>query len=78
MNDYKPMTQFPPKVEGENFSDTVLIFDEDLEDFDLGYYDYDNEKWIPMGDFQMDLICWIEISKPVKESVEGYKSVLTE
>ena len=75
---FKPMTEFPPQVEGEDFSETVLVYDTDLEDFDLGFYNFDTKKWDVMGGFQMDLICWSEIPLPHKLVVSDFKTYLTD
>lgn len=32
-----PMNEFPEKVQGEHFSKTVLVYDKDLDDVDLGF-----------------------------------------
>lgn len=64
MTKFYPMTEFPPQVEGEQFSETVVVYDEDLEDFDLGYYNFDYKKWSVFGDFSMKLICWAFVSPP--------------
>ena len=72
-----PMNEFPTQVEGEDFSKTVLVYDADLEDFDLGYYNYDTKNWEVMGCFQMKLICWSEIPLPHKLVVGNFKPYLT-
>lgn len=77
---FNPMSHFP-KVSRDDFrfSEMVLVFDKDLKDenFDLGYYDFEDDKWVVMGDFQMDLICWCYVSQPPK-AVSIFKSYLTE
>ena len=73
-----PMNEFPEQVEGEHFSRTVLVYDMDLEDFDLGFYNYDTQKWDVMGGFQMELICWSYIPKPHNLQVSYFKPYLTD
>ena len=75
---FNPMTQLPQQVEGEDFSRTVLVYDKDLEDVDLGFYNFDTEKWDVLGGFQMDLICWSEIPKPNQFQVGQFKTHLTD
>lgn len=75
---YRPMTEFPPIPEGEQYSKMVLVFDEDLDDYDLGFYDFELQKWVVMGDFQMNLICWRHVEKPMYEDVQEYKTILTD
>ena len=73
-----PMNVFPSQVEGEYFSKTVLVYDKDLDDVDLGFYNFDTKKWDVMGGFQMDLICWSEIPLPHKLVVSDFKTYLTD
>ena len=75
---YRPMTEFPPITEGEQHSKMVLVFDEDLDDCDFGFYDFELQKWVVMGDFQMNLICWRHVEKPMYEDVQEYPTVLTD
>lgn len=75
---FNPMNIFPKKVEGEYFSKTVLVYDKDLDDVDLGFYNFDTQKWYVMGDFQMDLICWSYIPMPHELQLSDYQSYLTE
>lgn len=72
---FNPVDQFPAKVEGEQFSRTVLLYDKDLDNFDLGYYDFEVQKWQAMGGFQMDIICWSYIPIPNELQVSGFDSV---
>ena len=48
------------------------------EDFDLGFYNYDTQKWDVMGGFQMELICWSYIPKPHNLQVSYFKPYLTD
>lgn len=75
---YNPMTVLPKQVDGEYFSNTVLVYDKDLQDVDLGFYNFDTEKWDVLGGFQMDLICWSEIPKPNQFQVGQFKTHLTD
>ncbi|QBA19675.1 hypothetical protein EU348_00235 [Chryseobacterium indologenes] len=72
---FNPVDQFPTQVEGEQFSRTVLLYDKDLDNFDLGYYDFELQKWQAMGGFQMDVICWSYIPTPNELQVSGFDSV---
>lgn len=77
-NKFRPMTEFPPIVEGEAHSQKVLLYHEDLDDSDLGFYDFEDKKWMVLGDFQMNLICWTAIPKPMHEDVQEYVTILTD
>lgn len=70
-----PVNQFPDQVEGEQFSQTVLLYDKDLDNFDLGYYDFELQKWQALGGFQMDVICWSYVSIPSNVQVSGFHTV---
>lgn len=72
------MNEFPSQVEGEHFSKTVLVYDKDLDDVDLGFYNFDTQKWDVLGGFQMDLICWSYVPMPHELQVTNYQSYLTE
>lgn len=72
-----PMNIFPDQVEGEQFSQTVLLYDKDLDNFDLGYYDFEIQEWQALGGFQMELICWSYVSLPTDLQVSGFDSVST-
>jgi hypothetical protein len=73
-----PMHIFPDQVEGEQFSQTVLLYDKDLDNFDLGYYDFEFQKWQTMEGFEMDLICWSYVLFPSKSQVSGFISSPTD
>lgn len=75
---FKPMTELPPQVGGEDFSETVLVYDKDLEDFDLGFYNYDTQKWDVFGGFQMNLICWSYVPLPHNLQISDFKPYLTD
>lgn len=75
---FYPMNEFPSQVEGEHFSKTVLVYDKDLDDVDLGFYNFDIQKWDVLGGFQMDLICWSYVPMPHELQVINYQSYLTE
>ena len=75
---FKPMTELPPQVESEDFSEIVLVYDTDLDDCDLGFYNFDTQKWDVLGGFQMNLICWRHIEKPKYEDVQEYLTILTD
>jgi hypothetical protein len=68
------MQVFPEPSKGDkNVSIFVILYDEDLEDCDLGYYDFKNNEWVVMGDFSMKLKCWCNVPKPIKNEVYNYK-----
>ena len=75
---YKPMTEFPEQVKGEHFFFFFLVQDKDLEFFVLGFYDFEINKWIILGDMQMKLVCWNYVSIPKNHDVENLQSVLTD
>lgn len=59
------MQHFPNQVEGETFSETVLIFDQTDNSFcDLGYYDFEKSEWVVFGDMSFKMICWCYTPNP--------------
>lgn len=62
-----------PRMSEENFSETVLVYDEDLEDCDLGYFDFSADEWNVFGDFSMRLKCWCYLPRPKTEEIENFK-----
>lgn len=71
------MQHFPDKEKGEEFSKTVLVFDEGDPNFcDLGYYDFEKSEWHILGDMSMKLICWCYIPDPTEFiKTKNFKSV---
>lgn len=64
-NIFYQMQHFPQPVKGENFSKTVLIFDEQDNTFcDLGYYDFEKSEWHILGDMSFNMVCWCYIPNP--------------
>lgn len=68
-NDFHPMWKKPPQVKDEHFSETVIVYDLDhdtkeVEASDLGFYNFDTEEWMILGDLSMKLCCWTEIPNP--------------
>ncbi len=64
---FSSMQEFPEQVKGEHFSKTVLIFDEnDNEFFDLGYYDFEEKIWVVFGDMSFKMICWMYPPMPTE------------
>lgn len=70
------MQHFPAKVKNEEFSKTVLIFDEDDNEFaDLGYYDFEKSEWVVLGDMSFKMICWCYLPNPSEFlKTKNYKS----
>lgn len=77
---YFSMNEFPDQVKGEHFSETVLIYDLEEKDVDLGFYNYESKKWMPLGGMQMKLNCWCYPPKPdIRISKnKNFKPVITD
>jgi hypothetical protein len=59
------MQSFPHPVEGETFSETVLVFDEKDNAFaELGFYDFESKEWAILRDMSMRLVCWCYLPHP--------------
>ena len=66
---YHPMFKKPKQVENEHFSETVIVYELDggtkeIVNFDLAYYDFEQNEWITLGFDSMVLYCWTEIPNP--------------
>lgn len=69
-----PMSHRPPvSKDDDTFSETVIVFDEDLDDFDMGYFSFEDDQWHIFGGFSMKLKCWKPVSKPNPEQVQQFK-----
>lgn len=64
-----------PSKDDKSLSEMVLVFADDLEDCDMGFFDFEQNKWFIMGDFSMLLKCWCEIPKPSKSDVFNYVTI---
>lgn len=85
--DFKTMQEVPNQATDlkgnlEEFSETVLIYDDRLDLWTLGWYNYDTKDWNHHMEESMEFVCWCYppnpaefISKNVLESVKcsGYR-----
>jgi hypothetical protein len=59
------MQDLPKTQPNEKHSMTVLVFDEDDNNFvDLGFYDFDKQEWVVFGDDSINMICWCYAPSP--------------
>lgn len=72
--DFYPMNQPPEISEGDSFSKTVIVYDEDLEYSDLGFFDFESSQWHIFGEFSMNLKCWCYIPNVDTEKVKSFKT----
>lgn len=54
---FHSMQELPEREHKEDFSKTVLLYDEN-DYVDLGYYSFDTKEWVIFGDMSMKIICW--------------------
>ena len=72
-----PMSIYPPKLEKEDFSTMVIVFDEsDSTYYCLGYYDYKYNQWKTLEDEPMSLKCWCYVPDPSKYWNEPYFEIV--
>lgn len=72
---FYPMTHKPkPSSDDERLSETVLVYDEDLEYCDLAYFDFESDEWAILGDFSFKMKCWCNPPRPDKEKVSQFAS----
>ena len=75
---YYKINEYPPQVNGEPWSETVIGYDSDLEYTDLVYYDYEENVWKPLGGLQMELIAWTYIPSIRHLDLTEFETILTE
>jgi hypothetical protein len=62
---FLPMSEFPqPDESDESFSVTVLVYSEGFRNIELGYYDFETNRWSHFGDNSFLLKCWCYIPLP--------------
>lgn len=62
---FYPMTETPePDFNDSSFSVTVLVFSEQSDYIELGYYDYEDGFWCHFGSYSFLLKCWCYLPKP--------------
>jgi len=65
------MQEYPRLVKGEDFSETVIVFNEDDYSYcELGYYDFKDKEWNIFSEMSIKLICWCYPPNP-KEFLNG-------
>ncbi|MCF2218780.1 hypothetical protein H9Q08_05640 [Chryseobacterium sp. PS-8] len=64
---FYPMNMLPPRTNNEPFSVLVIVYDKDDSSyFNIGYYNYDIDKWEIFADEIMNLKCWCFAPNPNK------------
>ncbi|WP_121667012.1 hypothetical protein [Mesonia aquimarina] len=64
---FHPMSEPPmPDKNDESFSETVLVYSENTEFIELGYFDFEDECWYHFGSDSFLLKCWCYIPNPVE------------
>jgi len=65
---FYPMSELPVRDESDaGFSKTVIIYNDKLNFVDLGYFDFEEEKWSHFGENAFLLKCWCYVPKPLIE-----------
>lgn len=66
--------QTPPRhdVETESFSETVIVWNEDLTEFELAYFCFERSAWVHLGEQQMVMKCWSYVPKPKMSDVKNF------
>jgi hypothetical protein len=58
-NRFYPMTELPSRDESDgSFSKTVIVYGPKLSDFGLGYFDFEINEWLYLGENTFLLKCW--------------------
>lgn len=62
---FYPMSELPvPDESDASFSKTVIIYGDDFNFIDLGYFDFEVEQWSHFGKNTFLLKCWCYIPTP--------------
>lgn len=68
---FYPMTEWPVEDESDSsFSKTVIIYGEKSSEIGLGYYDFEMNEWLHLGENIFLLKCWCYIPNP-NENTKG-------
>lgn len=68
--EFFPMSKLPERAfdtQGAtlDFSVDVLVFDKDTVGYaEIGFYDFEEEKWSYYGNNEMNLACWCYVPNP--------------
>lgn len=82
---FHPMIE-PPEQDNsdETFSKTVLVYSEQLDFIELGYFDFEDKQWYHFGNESFLLKCWCYIPNPelvihrkdwIPVKHKGYKNI---
>lgn len=70
------MSQEPiPDAGDTTFSVTVIIYSENLESFELGYFDFEQNQWSHFGKNEIVLKCWCYIPIPEYEQCKDWPTL---
>ena len=70
---FHPMSKIPERdTDDHSFSKTVLVYSEDLSFIELGYFDFEDERWYHFGSDSFLLKCWCYIPNPM-ECLEAHQ-----
>lgn len=60
-----PMTEKPVRDESDpSFSQTVIIYGDQKNVVELGYFDFEEDEWLHFGQNLFMLKCWCYIPNP--------------
>ncbi|PHR71012.1 MAG: hypothetical protein COA67_07380 [Lutibacter sp.] len=72
--EFYPMSHRPkPSKDVSRWSETVLVYEEEHNFQDFGYFDFEKDEWHILGTDSMKLKCWCNIPQPKKENIEKFK-----
>ena len=73
---FHPMSHRPkPSEDVPAWSETVIVFEQDHDFEDFGYFDFEQDQWHVLGENSMKLICWCEIPTPPKDVTKQFNAV---
>lgn len=74
---FYPMHEKPVPDESDNsFSKTVIIYGENMNDLGLGYFDFEMNEWLHLGENTFLLKCWCYVPDPLRAIKEKHWTVV--
>lgn len=73
---FYPMSERPEPDESDtSFSKTVIVYGEKLNDAGLGYFDFEMEEWLYLGENTFLMKCWCYLPEPENFSEIQWEAV---
>ena len=72
--EFYPMSHRPkPSSDVPKWSEQVIVYEDEHDLQDFGYFDFEMDEWHILGGDSMKLKCWCYIPLPNKENIKEFK-----